>query len=209
MTEREGVVKYQLAFTPAEPLPYDSVRELNAWRRLLYLTGLVGRDPARYGGVGFGNISQRVLGRDHFVITGSQTGTLPTLSAAHFTTVLACHPDENRIVAAGPIRPSSESMTHGTVYALDDSVRWVLHGHSPHIWRHAAALNIPATHPDVEYGTPAMAAEVRRLFRDTNVRAQGIFVMAGHEDGVVAFGHTAASAGSVLLTYLARAFSRE
>ena len=47
----------------------------------------------------------------------------------------------------------------------------------------------PATEPDVPYGTPEMAREVQRLFRETDVRNWKIFAMAGHRDGIVAFGH--------------------
>ena len=41
---------------------------------------------------------------------------------------------------------------------------------------------------DVPYGTPEMAREVQRLFRETDVRTRKIFAMAGHTDGIVAFG---------------------
>ncbi len=41
---------------------------------------------------------------------------------------------------------------------------------------------------EVPYGTPEMAREVQRLFRETDVRARRIFAMAGHKDGIVAFG---------------------
>jgi hypothetical protein len=33
---------------------------LNAWRKIMYMTALIGQDPARYGGYGFGNISCRL-----------------------------------------------------------------------------------------------------------------------------------------------------
>ena len=35
-----------------------------------------------------------------------------------------------------------------------------------------------------------MAREVQRLFTSTDVRQERIFVMGGHEDGIVAFGST-------------------
>jgi hypothetical protein len=50
-----------------------------------------------------------------------------------------------------------------------------------------------------------MSDEVRRLFRETDVRARRLFSMGGHEDGLVAFGTTAEEAGTVLLHHLARA----
>ena len=49
-----------------------------------------------------------------------------------------------------------------------------------------------------------MAAEVSRLFTETNVAEQGVFSMGGHEDGIVAFGPTGAAAFSVLVSCLGR-----
>ncbi|HXV22364.1 MAG TPA: class II aldolase/adducin family protein [Desulfuromonadales bacterium] len=213
MSQQEGVIKFALEFRAAPPLPYAALREINAWRRVLYLLRLTGQDPARYGGLGYGNISQRLEPFDapperrRFVVSGTQTGGLAELNAGHYTTVLESWPEENRLVAEGPIRPSSESLTHGALYALDASLRFIMHAHSPEIWRHAAALGIPLTDPAAAYGTPEMAAETRRLLRDEAVRAGGIFAMGGHEDGLVAFGRTAEAAGTVLLCALARALA--
>jgi ribulose-5-phosphate 4-epimerase/fuculose-1-phosphate aldolase len=215
VSQSEGVVRFQLQFTQAPPTPYDHLREVNAWRKILYLAQLIGQDPGRYYGFGYGNISQR-LGpfdtperRRRFVISGTQTGHLADLTGEHYATVLACHPDRNLVVAEGPIRPSSESMTHGAVYAVDDSLRCVIHVHSPHIWRSARALGIPSTDESVVQGTPEMAEEVRRLFRETHVRDHLVFAMGGHEDGVVSFGRSVKEAGSVLINHLARAFQEE
>lgn len=205
MTNKEGVIKYHLDFTATPPLPAGQIGELNAWRKILVLLRLIGQDPDRYGGYGFGNISRRI-DEGRFIISGTQTGYLPELTPEHYATVLACDPAQNRLVAEGPIRPSAESLTHGTVYALDEGIRWVMHAHSPEIWRHAEGLGIPLTAADVPYGSPELAAEVERLFRETDAAGQGIFSMAGHEDGIVTFGRTAQEAGSVMLVYLSRAF---
>ncbi len=212
MAQQEGVVKFELKFRTGAPLDIEPHRELNAWRKMLYLTQLIGQDAGRYEGYGFGNISQRVDPYDapgplrRFVITGTQTGGLTELSGEHYTLVTECRPELNLIVAEGAIKPSSESLTHGTLYGLDDTLRFVMHAHSPHIWRHAAQLDIPCTLESVPYGTPEMAEEVRRLFRESSVKEKRIFSMAGHEDGVVTFGQTAEAAGSVMLIALARAF---
>jgi ribulose-5-phosphate 4-epimerase/fuculose-1-phosphate aldolase len=213
LTQQEGVIKFALEFRAAPPLPYVALREINAWRKVLYLLRLTGQDPARYGGLGYGNISQRLVPFDapperrRFVISGTQTGGLAELDAGHYTTVVESYPKANRLVAEGPIRPSSESLTHGALYALDASLRFIMHAHSPEIWRHATALGIPLTDPAAAYGTPEMADETRRLLRDEAVRAGGIFAMGGHEDGLVAFGRTAEEAGTVLLRALARALA--
>ena len=211
MATKEGVIKFAMEYKAAPALPAAQLAELNAWRKLMYLTELIGQTPTRYGGYGFGNISCRVDypcegGQPPFANTGTQTGGAADLTPADYVVVTACYPQSNRLVAEGPVKPSSESLTHGVIYAQDDSIRWVMHAHSPHIWRNAAALQLPMTAADVAYGTPEMAAEVARLFRESDVAQQRIFGMAGHEDGIVSFGATAEEAGFVLLGYLARAF---
>src|SRR5688572_8794516 len=49
----EGVIKYQLDFTLAPPLPAHDIAEINHWRAMLYTHKLVGQDPALYGGYGY------------------------------------------------------------------------------------------------------------------------------------------------------------
>jgi hypothetical protein len=211
MAKQEGLIKYQLTYTQSPALQNNQLAEINAWRDMLYAQQLIGQDPNRYGGYGFGNISQRLppfeepIHHRRFVISGTQTGHLANLTPDHYTLVLECDPDRNIIVASGPIRPSSESLTHGTLYDLDDSLRFVMHAHSPEIWQQAPKLNIPITLEQVPYGSPEMAEEVRRLFRETDVRDRRIFSMGGHEDGIVSFGRTAEEAGTALLDCLQRA----
>jgi len=212
MKQNEGVIKFQMQFAQSAPLPFESLREISAWRKIFYLTGLIGQDINRYGGFAYGNISQRLMSFDlsetqtPFIITGSQTGGLDELNENHFSMITACFPDKNLIIAEGPVQPSSESMTHGTIYALDSGLQSVIHAHSPSIWYNAKQLGIPFAHEDVEYGTPEMAYEIYRLFDETDVREKGIFVMGGHEDGVVAFGENIRHAGLILLNYLALSF---
>jgi L-ribulose-5-phosphate 4-epimerase len=210
MATKEGVIKFEMEYRIAPALPEQALRELNAWRKMMYLTELIGQTPTRYGGYGFGNISCRVdypcdSGQPPFAITGTQTGGAPDLTPTDYVVVTACFPESNRLTAEGPVKPSSESLTHGVLYALDDNLRWVMHAHSPHIWRNAAALELPMT-ADVPYGTPEMAAEVARLYRESDMAQKKIFGMAGHEDGIVTFGATAEEAGFVMIGYLARAF---
>lgn len=203
--EEEGVIKFELHFTESAPVTVASLDDLIYWRGLLWEQGLVGQDPQRYGGYGFGNVSQRlpgVLQPDNnlsFIISGSQTGHLQVLTREHFAIVSSCDAYTNRVEAQGLIRPSSESLTHGMVYRQSDNINVILHAHSPDIWQAADALHLPVTDAAVEYGTPAMAQEVDRLFRETNVAQQKIFSMGGHEDGIVAFGNSAGEAGAILI----------
>ena len=59
---------------------------------------------------------------------------------------------------------------------------------------------MPTTLPKVEYGTPEMAIEIRRLYRETTLPKVKILVMAGHEEGIICFGETIVEAIEVLLT---------
>ena len=207
--EEEGVIKFDLRFTAGPPVSAEAIVALNEWRDILWKHALIGQDPARYQGYGFGNISQRIgkqdaaIGQREFVISGTQTGQLQRLDNSHYARVTAYNAERNRVVAEGPVRPSSESMTHGIIYDLDDKLNVVLHVHSPDIWQTTSKQGIPVTRASVEYGTPEMSREVVRMFSETDVMEQGIFSMGGHEDGIVAFGNSADEAGERLLAALA------
>jgi ribulose-5-phosphate 4-epimerase/fuculose-1-phosphate aldolase len=139
-------------------------------------------------------------------VSGTQTGHLPALGPEHYSLVTGADVAANRLEAEGPVAPSSESLTHAVLYALDARIAAVLHAHSPEIWRAADRLGLPATPPDVAYGTPAMADAVARLHAGGRISG-GVFVMAGHEDGVVAFGDSVEAAGRVLIAALERALA--
>jgi hypothetical protein len=192
----------------------DLASELAGWRQVMTLCGLVGQDPSRYGGAGFGNLSARVgppgagLGHRAMLISGTQTGGLARLGLDDFCLVERYDPRDNHVTSAGLVRPSSESMTHGAIYDLGPHIRAVLHAHAPTIWRRASPLAIPTTRPDVPYGTPEMAQEMTRLRRETPLLDRQILSMAGHEDGIIAFGRTIDEAGRVLTSYLARSLAQ-
>ena len=214
----EGVVKFR-ADHEVRPLDSRRVGELAcgliAWREVMALTGLVGQDPERYGGAGYGNVSARVgrrsaaLGKRSFLITGTQTSGQRCIGLDDFAMVDSYDYSSNRVSSHGPTEPSSESMTHGAIYDLGPHIRWVLHAHSPVLWRRAERLRLPTTAANVAYGTPDMAYEVQRLYRSTVLPERPILAMAGHEDGIIVFGRTAEDAGSVLLSWLARAYQLE
>ena len=209
--EKEGVIKYQDKSIETK-LNFPDIKELNSWRQIFYIKNLIGKDKSRYEGNGYGNISQRLQdipkpeNKRSFIITGSQTGGLENLTKKHYALVLEYYPERNLIISQkGPINASSEAMTHGTIYDADEKIKFVFHVHSPEIWNNAEKLGIPITKREVSYGTPEMADEVNRLFRDTNVKNINILSMGGHEDGIFSFGETADKAGTLILNYLARA----
>ncbi|OGI37453.1 MAG: hypothetical protein A2140_01910 [Candidatus Muproteobacteria bacterium RBG_16_62_13] len=204
--DQEGVTRFDLRFRPGAAPPPSWIEALNAWRTRLHRLRLIGQDPGRYGGIGFGNVSCRVPAGAHglFLVSGTQTGRLPVLGAEHYSLVARADIAANRLEAEGPVAPSSESLTHAMLYALDPHIGCVLHVHSPEIWRAAGRLGLPTTPADAAYGTPAMAEAVARLHQSGRLR-DGLFVMAGHEDGVVAFGDSIEAAGRVLVSILERA----
>jgi len=207
--QEEGVIRFDLRYTYASESP-QSLETLNAWRGRLWNLGLIGRQAERYGGVGYGNVSRRLdplnarPDQRRFIISGSQTGELAWLEPRHYCVVSDWDVQGNRVYAHGPIRPSSESLTHGMLYGLDDEIRVIFHVHSAAVWHAAARLGLPVTDPLAAYGTPEMARAVVRLFRETNVRQTGVFTMGGHEDGVVAFGGDENVTGRRLLSVLVR-----
>ncbi len=210
MTPQEGVVRFNMTFLPADPLPAEMLGDLNAWRRILFRLGLVGQVPHRYGGLGFGNVSIRQASGNAaaFIISGTQTGGMERLLPEHYALVKDFDPATNQVVAEGVVRPSSESLTHGCLYRLDRTIGAVIHAHSPEIWAQADSIGIPVTHRDIHYGTPEMTEAVSRLFQHTPVRVLKIFAMGGHEDGIVAFGRSMEQAGLTLVRYLAQATAR-
>jgi hypothetical protein len=213
----EGVVKFQLAHRAAaleERVLGEGARALMGWRELLRRLGGVGQDPARYGGAAFGNLSARIpplgesgRGRRRFLVTGTQTGGRRELRLADCSVVERYELEHNRVASFGGTPPSSESLTHGAIYDAAPSARAVFHVHTPELWQKARALGLPLSRVEVPYGTPEMAREVERLFREAALGAHGIFAMAGHEDGVIAFGDGADTAGAILLRHWARALA--
>lgn len=202
--EREGVIKFDLEYSQQDlsgVLAETDISELIVWRQILVQLRLVGCSPLRYDGLGFGNVSMRTPAG--FLISGSQTGHLEQVGANDFAEVIGWDTGSNRVKAQGAVKPSSESLTHAAIYDLSERVRFVFHVHDPDIWSHAKALHLAETDAGVPYGTPAMAQEVARIA--TPEKLPCVFSMAGHTDGVVAFGDDAIATGLALVRLLAGA----
>ena len=179
----EGYVKFRCKWIETKPLPRKQIKELNRWRQKLYQLGLIGVYP---DGIGFGNISIRIGRSEQFIISGTQTGGVPRLTTAHYTKVIAGDFKYNCLTGEGPIEASSESLTHLAVYQADQSVKTVIHVHHKKLWKKLLGV-VPTISKRISYGTPAMARGVLQLFKETDVKRLKVFVMAGHEEGVVSF----------------------
>ncbi|SHO49052.1 class II aldolase/adducin family protein [Desulfopila aestuarii] len=206
MEQREGVVKFRLDFHQKRCITKEMTAELNGWRHVLHRLGLIGQEPERYQGLGFGNISCRTSdARSSFLISGTQTGKSPFLSCSEYALVTQCDPLTNSVSSMGLTKPSSEALTHGQLYLLDVTIGSVVHAHSPEIWNQAEAMGLPRTPRDVAYGTVEMALAVDELFSLKSVRNCRLFVMDGHQDGVVSFGSNIEEACGTMIAALASA----
>lgn len=177
---QEGVIQYQLHYQHTEPSANWPSAAINQVRDVLFQLAMLGQDPQRYDGLGFGNISVRMP--HGFLITGSQTGHIPHLQPADFAQVLRADIAHNRLHAAGPSKPSSEALSHAACYQLNPAIHAVIHVHDKNLWSRTDIIRTPA---NIGYGTVAMAECVARLFSHNS--SSGIFAMQGHEDGVIAF----------------------
>ena len=188
-------VKFTYECARADFAPFAALAELNACRRRLLALRLIGLDSS---GIGFGNLSVRDGATRNFYITGSATGGLPKLSLTDCARVVECDFKKNWLRFEGTAIPSSESLTHAAIYKSDSMTSAVIHCHDSCLW--ATLLDrAPTTSKAVAYGTPEMAYEIVRLFEEGDVRNKKMFVMAGHQAGIVAFGKNLEDAFNVLI----------
>ncbi|MGD1863132.1 MAG: class II aldolase/adducin family protein [Phormidesmis sp.] len=199
----EGYIKYRCDWSEESVIEPAEIAELTRYRDALHQLNFIGEYP---NGIGFGNISRRfspltsLPSHPLFLITGTQTGHLPTLTAVDYSLVTAFNPSQNTLTCKGLRQASSESLTHGVIYDTHPAIGAIIHVHHPQLWQRL--LNqVPTTGAAVPYGTPEMATETQRLFQSTPLLQQRIFVMAGHEDGIVTFGETLQMAYRVLINW--------
>lgn len=193
----EGYIKFKAQWDQSPALPVRFTKDLNKWRDILYHLKLIG---AYESGIGFGNISQRFKNSGNFIISGSGTGNLESLTSDHYSMVTNIEIDHNLLHCKGPIIASSESMSHGVIYRECSDIHGVIHVHNKELWQKLLD-KVPTTSEKAEYGTPEMAYEIIRLFRETDLMEKKILVMKGHEEGIFTFGGSLDEAGKVILEY--------
>lgn len=193
----EGAIKFDCTWAKGPEIPDDEIADLIEWRNRLQIAGLIGHDEEH--DVGFGNISRRESGARAFVISGTQTGHVAVASGRHFTRVVDYDIGANRVACRGPLRASSESLTHAAVYELDPDWRAVVHVHDQRLWQSLVG-EIPTTGADVPYGTPEMAAELRSLYREARLCETRVAAMAGHAGGLIGLGGSVQEAATRILS---------
>jgi hypothetical protein len=181
-TAAEGVIRFR--YTLAEPQlvdtpPVATLRWAQGRGRLL---GVLGRDPERYEGLAFGNLSLRAADGEGFWITASQRIDVDALAREDLVRVVKVTAD-GQVEARGTRPPSSETLTHGAVHsARKKGALVVFHGHSPRLW-HTPPEGWGETPAEAANGTRALADAVDAAVRESP--EAGALVLRGHEDGIL------------------------
>lgn len=194
----EGYIKYNINWIN-EVLPIAVPNQLMHWRDKMHELKQIGHYADI--NIGYGNISVKTT--KGFLISGTQTGDVYPIQPEHFTLVTDYDIEANSVTCKGEIKASSESMTHAAVYEADEAINAIIHIHNQKLWEKLMD-NVPTTKKEVPYGTPEMANEIFRLFKETAVQQEKIIVMAGHDEGIISFGKDLEEAGEILLNFLAK-----
>lgn len=181
----EGYTKFDVDWNDHQQVDCPEVAELDRWRGLLHDADLIGHYDEL--GIGYGNISVRIGGGMRFLISGTRTGRHRHTGPLHYALVTDVDISRNSVTCRGAVQASSESLTHAAIYELDPAIAAVVHVHSLALWKRLTGAK-PTTDPAVPYGTPEMAREFGRLYRETDLADAGVAIMAGHEGGIVSFG---------------------
>lgn len=180
----EGVVKYHAVHHDGHVQTHPLLNKLDQARTQLFDLGLVGVYP---DGVGYGNVSIRH--ESGCIISGTSTGATRILGAAGYCYVRNFYIVANTVFTEGPIQASSESMTHCAIYEANSAIDCVLHIHNLQLWRKLIDQGHPSTPEEIPYGTPQMALEMAAIVKRL-ANPCSLLVMAGHEEGIVAYGPT-------------------
>ncbi len=194
----DGYVKYCCRHDIAPAPDCAGLAELDALRTELFDAGLIGQRP---DGAGFGNLSLR-LGTE-FVISATATGGVRELGAEGYSLVEHWSVAENSLTCRGPLPASSEALTHAAVYEVSADAQCVVHVHSRALFDGLVAAGALSTPVKAAYGTPEMAKAVADTARDHPW--EGILVMLGHDEGVLAYGPSIPAVAS-LISFATRNF---
>jgi hypothetical protein len=192
----EGYIKFGCEIEPADPdIPDLLYQALNGWRNQLRELRLIGMNEQ---GIGFGNLSVRLPGTSRFYITGTATGEFKHAGRQHYTLVTGYSFSGNWVTCRGPLRASSESLSHAAIYEADAQMQSVIHVHHKKMWEHGIS-HLPVTDPACSFGTPDIAINIKALLQDFSVRKGGVLIMGGHPEGILFFGRSPDEAGNSVL----------
>jgi len=176
----DGIIKYNCQWKKTSAIEHSELQNLIFWRDRAKALGYIGTYPNH---IPYGNISIKV--EKGFLISGSNTGHLDRANDEHFSLVHKWNIQQNKLWCKGPVKASSESLTHAIIYDSLPQVKAILHIHQAALWEKYYSL-LASTAPEIAYGTPEMAWAVQKLVIQNNT--QNLFLMQGHRDGLVSYG---------------------
>lgn len=199
----DGVIKFHFSeYQITRAIDSSEYQSLEKVREKLFELNLIGEYlPEK---IGFGNLSLR---KDYsnlvetsfpqFLITGTQTGALKNLDGSHYTRVVNGSLEEQSVSCHGPLKASSESLTHAGIYKAALEIKAILHVHHTVLWNKMLEGDYPKTKLETAYGTSEMAKEVAMLIKSAPT---GILVMKGHQDGIVFYASSLEKATELALS---------
>jgi len=192
----DGIIKYSIEHTTKDAPAFNDYEALESLRSRLFTLGLIGVQD----GIGYGNISVREINSKSFFITATQTGDLASLASEYYTFISDYDFSKFQVTSQGKHQPSSEALSHAMIYQINPKINAVIHIHSKALWEFMKENNTLST--NAEYGTAQMVKEIASLYKNTNPFDESIFVMRGHEDGVMAFGKSIKEAELTLFSMM-------
>jgi len=195
----EGTIKYRALRRDGTIPEHPDFDALNRCRTKLFDLRLVGVYPS---GIGYGNVSLRA-GDSSFIISGSATGSIRILGPEHYAWVESFDLKSNSVRSGGCLDASSESMSHGAVYRARPDVNAVIHIHSRMLFDFMRAQHYPETDAAISFGTPEMARAIGGLIASLGAD-HGVFVMAGHDEGIISYGESVAVALDLISALVAQ-----
>lgn len=198
----EGVIKFKYELIDSK-LPCKLFSDLMEWRNELWRHNLIGM----CNDIGHGNASKRMKwnSKRGFVITGSQTGHIAKLPCEKYCFIESYNIEKNSVRAFGKVKPSSEALSHASIYEQNEKINAVVHSHSKEIFAASKALGLPYTSEKASYGSIALAKELAKAFEEFNLGEEGIIVTLGHKEGVFSWAGNIARASEIIISTLEKA----
>lgn len=181
---KDGVIKYKIKHKYKKAPKFTNYKKLEKLRTRLFALGLIGE----LDGIGYGNLSIRSDKEKTFFITATQTGKKSNLENKYYTYISGYDFSQFKVVSKGLYKPSSEALSHAMIYEIHPDINSVIHIHSAPLWKFMKKNEYLST--TAEYGTVEMVKEIASLYDDKNPFKDNIFVMKGHEDGIITFGRS-------------------
>ena len=198
MTKDDGYIKFRCHWGKTDPvLPEVLFNKINKWRNRLYKMNLI---RAYKNGIGYGNLSIRISGTNNFYISGSATGNFKFTGPEHYTVVTNYNYEKNSLICSGPIKASSESLSHAAIYESNKNINAVIHVHHLRMWE-KYINDLPTTNKEFSFGTPEIANDIASLLQNEKNSNTGIIIMGGHCEGILFFGIDIDEAGKLTTDY--------